>query len=286
MNGAWLGVAAAALCSGSAAVLQTVAVSKLPVQTSINAGFLRRLARSPRYLLALVLIGAGFLLSLVALRSLPLFVVQAGRASSLAVTAVLSVLVLRSRLRLPEATAVGAVIAGLVLVGLSAAPQRSIDVSLAVRVGLLLAVLVVGFVAALLLRTGGRGMLLGTLAGGGFAVLALGARIVADFAPAALIADPAAWAAATGGALGLLLGALALQRASVVTVTSAMVGTETVLSAVLGMLISGDRPLPGREATAVAGFVVVVAGALLLARFGAPDHPAAQPEEPGALPIG
>src|SRR5664279_2354066 len=55
MNLALLAVGAAAVCSGSAAVLQASAVSRLPTD-SMNAGFVVRLARSPRYLLALVLV--------------------------------------------------------------------------------------------------------------------------------------------------------------------------------------------------------------------------------------
>ena len=79
-------------------------------------GFVLRLARSPRYLLALVLVAAGFGLSIIALRTLPLFVVQAGRASSLAITAVLSVLLLHARLRRVEIGAVVGIGAGLVVV--------------------------------------------------------------------------------------------------------------------------------------------------------------------------
>ena len=109
-----LAVAGAAVCSGSAAVLQASAVARLPQADSISAGFVGRLARSPRYLLALMLVAAGFGLSILALRTLPLFVVQAGRASSLAITAVLSVLLLRVRLRTAEVIAV---------IGIGAAPE-------------------------------------------------------------------------------------------------------------------------------------------------------------------
>ena len=101
-----------------------------------------------------------------------------------------------------------------------------------------------------------------------------------------LIADPAAWAMAGAGVLGLLLGALALQRASVVSVTSAMVATETVLGAVLGMIVCGDRPAAGLAVPAVGGFLLVLAGALALARFGAPGQDADGHEETATLPIG
>ena len=122
MTLALLAVAGAAVCSGSAAVLQASAVGRLPTADSMSAGFVGRLARSPRYLLALVLVAGGFGLSILALRTLPLFVVQAGRASSLAITAVLSVLLLRVRLRTAEVIAVIGIGAGLVVVAATAGP--------------------------------------------------------------------------------------------------------------------------------------------------------------------
>jgi drug/metabolite transporter (DMT)-like permease len=276
MNLALLAVGSAAICSGGAAVLQASAVSRLPTADSVNAGFVVRLARSPRYLLALVLVGCGFGLSILALRSLPLFVVQAGRASSLAITAVLSVLLLGVRLRLAEVIAVVGIGTGLVIVAVTAGPQDVAEVGAAARFGLLAAVLVVAVAGAAALRIGAPSR----------SGLALGARLLRGLSPTVLIADPAAWAMAAAGLLGLLLGALALQRASVVTVTSAMVATETVLGSVLGMIVCGDRPAPGLAVPATGGFALVLAGALVLARFGAPEPDAGGREEPATLPIG
>jgi len=285
---ALLGVLGAAACSGTAAVLQADAVRRLPPAGALRPGFAVDLLRSPRYLFALFLVATGFALSVLALRTLPLFVVQAGRASSLAVTAVLAVLVLRARLRAPELLAIGAVVIGLVLVALSAGPQQSADIGLNARVALLGAVLGVGALAVAAMRVSPparSGLILGVLAGLCFGALAVGARVLRDLAPAGLVTDPAAWAAGLGGVLGLALGAIALQRAGVVGVTAAMVGTEALVGAGLGMLLCGDRPLPGRAVFAVLGFVLVVAGAVVLARFGAPEHPRDRAEPEGVLPI-
>ena len=289
MNLALLAVGVAALCSGTAVVLQASAVSRLPTADSVSTGFVVRLARSPRYLLALVLVACGFGLSILALRTLPLFVVQAGRASSLGITAVLSVLVLRVRLRRPEVVAVLAIGAGLIVVALTAGPQDVAEVGTAVRFAFVAAVALLALAAAAALKIGNparSGLLVAVLAGCCFGLLALGARLLRSFAPMVLIADPAAWAMAGAGVLGLLLGALALQRASVVSVTSAMVATETVLGAVLGMIVCGDRPAAGLAVPAVGGFLLVLAGALALARFGAPGQDADGHEETATLPIG
>jgi hypothetical protein len=63
-----------------------------------------------------------------------------------------------------------------------------------------------------------------------------------------------------------------------------MVATEALVGAGLGMLLCGDRPLPGRDVLAWLGFVLVVAGAVVLARFGAPEQrDLAEPG--GVLPI-
>jgi drug/metabolite transporter (DMT)-like permease len=274
MNMALLAVAAAALCSGAAAVVQASAVGRLPTADAVSAGFAVRLLRSPRYLIALALVACGFGLFLLAVRTLPLFVVQAGRASSLAITALLSVLILRRRLQVPEIVAVFVIGSGLVVVAATAGPQAREEVGNATRLLLLAAVAAVGLAAAGAVRIGDptrSGLALAVSAGSCFGLLALGARMLTGFAPGILVADPAAWAMAGAGALGLLLGALALQRTSVVSVSSAMVATETVLGAILGMIVCGDRPAPGLVLPAVFGFLLVLAGALVLARFGAPE---------------
>ena len=70
-----------------------------------------------------------------------------------------------------------------------------------------------------------------------------------------------------------------------VTVTGAVVATETLVGAGLGVLLCGDRPEPGGTPAALAGFALVLAGALVLARFGAPEPDAHGHEEPATLPI-
>jgi drug/metabolite transporter (DMT)-like permease len=273
----WLalaGVVAAAACSGTAAVLQARAVREEPAGSGLQASMLVRLARRRTYLVALGLVVAGFGLSFLALRTLPLFVVQAGRASSLAVTAVLSVVVLRARLSRWETGAVAAVVAGLVLLAASADAEASDAVPDATRVGLVVGVVVVGALASAAVRLlpGARaGLALAVLSGLCFALLALGARVLRSLAPLSLLTDAAAWAMGLAGLLGLLLTALALQRTPVVAATATMVATETLVGSLLGMVLSGDRPAPGGTGLAVTGFVLVLAGALSLARFGAPE---------------
>lgn len=277
MSLALLGVAAAATCSGAANVLQARAARVEPARAGLDTTFLIRLVRRPGYLLALALVVAGFALSFLALRTLPLFVVQAGRASSLAVTALLAVVMLRSRLKWVEIIAVAFVMGGLVLLAAGSGTQRPVVVPVGTRIGLLVALIAVAVAASAVTRiepAARAGLILGALAGLSFAILALGARSLRSYAPSALLTDPAAWAMGCGGVLGLLLAATALQRTSVVSATAPMVGTETVVGAALGMILCGDRPAPGGATVSVLGFALVLAGALALTRFAAPDDAA------------
>ncbi|KQS73289.1 hypothetical protein ASG41_00940 [Modestobacter sp. Leaf380] len=273
----------AALCSGAAAVCQASAVARSARQDL--TGLLGGLVREPRYLLGTALVGAGFLASLVAVRELPLFLVQAGRASSLGVTAVLAALLLGSRLHRREVLALAGVAAGLVAVALAAAPRAAglvdPDVrwsALAGAITLLAAVVVCTRVPA----TPTGSVLVAALAGSCFAVVSLGARVLGPVTVPGVLADPSAWAIGLSGVAGLVAGALALQRGSVVLVTTTMVATESVLGSVLGVLV-GDRPAEGLGGLAVAGFAVTIGSALLLARFGAVPAPAVAD---GQLPAG
>lgn len=277
-----LAVAGAALCYGTAAVLQAAAVARA-ARTGLT-GLLGGLARDPRYVGGLALVGGGFLLSLVAVRALPLFVVQAGRASSLGVTAVLAAVLLGTRLRRHEVGALGGVAVGLVAVALAAAPQGPAEVPDGVRWAVLGAAVLLAAVTLALARSGTAptGAALAVLAGCGFGLLSLGARVLRPITVPGVLSDPSAYAIGLAGVVGLVAGALALQHGSVVTVSTTMVATEAVLGSLLGVAV-GDRPADGLGGLAVAGFVVTVGSALLLARFATPEAVAAAEEPEPAL---
>jgi len=274
-----LAVAGAALCYGASAVFQASAVAR-NTRTDLT-GLIGRLAGDPRYLCGLLLVAGGFLLSVVAIRALPLFVVQAGRASSLGVTAALASVVLGTRLQRREMVALGGVAAGLAAVALAATPQGPATVPSAVRwavlgVALLLAALTV---ASSRTRPSPRSAaLVAALAGSCFGMLALAARVLGPISLPGVLTDPSAYAVGVAAAAGLVAGALALQRGSVVAVTTTMVATEALLGSLLGLAV-GDRPADGMAWLATAGFLVTVSSALVLSRFGSADQTA--PAGPG-----
>ncbi|MCF3964992.1 hypothetical protein L1885_25745, partial [Streptomyces fuscigenes] len=123
-----------------------------------------------------------------------------------------------------------------------------------------------------------RALVLGVGSGAGFGVVEVAVRLVDSLDPASrgFWTDPALYAVLLGGGAGFLLLTSALQRGAVTTATAGMVVGETVGPALVGVLWLGDRTRAGLGWVTALGFLVAVAGALLLARFG---------EAPEATPV-
>ncbi|MES9557691.1 MULTISPECIES: hypothetical protein [unclassified Streptomyces] len=271
----------AAVCFGTASVLQAVA-ARAAAQPGSDAGvdprLLLRALRQWRYLAGLALDGCGFVLQIIALRSLPIYAVGAALAASLAVTAVAAARLLKVRLSAVEWSAVGVVCAGLGMLGLASGGEGHGTGSAALAwsmLGIALGILLIGAAAGRLPEKP-RALALGLGAGCGFGVVEVTVRLIDDVSPAALFTNPAAYALLLGGGSAFLLLTSALQRGSVTTATAGMVLGETIGPALVGVIWLGDRTRTGLEWLAVAGFVVAVAGALALARFG--EAPADTPD--------
>ncbi|MHC3468259.1 DMT family protein [Streptomyces sp. 7R007] len=272
----------AAVCFGTATVLQAVAARAAGSEAGTDAALLLRAVRQWRYLAGLALDGLGFLLQIAALRSLPIYAVGAALASSLAVTAVVAARLLRVRLSRVEWAAVGVVCAGLAMLALASGTEGGRDGSAALRYAMLataLAVLSLGLLGG---RLSGRGraLVLGLGAGFGFGVVEVAVRLIDSLAPARLLGNPATYALLIGGGAAFLLLTTALQRGSVTAATAGMVVGETIGPAAIGVVWLGDRTREGLTWLAVLGFAVAVAGALALGRFG--EAPVAA--DPGVSP--
>ncbi|MFF2331003.1 MULTISPECIES: hypothetical protein [unclassified Streptomyces] len=278
----------AAVCFGTASVLQAVA-SRAAAQPGSDAGvdpaLLLRALRQWRYLAGLALDGCGFVLQIIALRSLPIYAVGAALAASLAVTAVVAARLLTVRLSAVEWTAVGVVCAGLGMLALASGGEGHGTGPAALAwwmLGISLGIPLMGAAAGRLPERS-RALVLGLGAGCGFGVVEVTVRLINDVSWAALLTNPAVYALLLGGASAFLLLTSALQRGSVTTATAGMVLGETIGPALVGVCWLGDRTREGLTWPAVAGFVVAVAGALALARFGeapADTHDPAGPSEP------
>ncbi|MGP7997658.1 MAG: hypothetical protein ACLPKI_10105 [Streptosporangiaceae bacterium] len=276
----------AALCYGIAAVMQAVAVRAASRRTAdrthpasalgeVDPGLIVRLLGQWRFLVSLALDMFGFVAQLVALRRLPLFAVQAIVAGNLAVTAVLASWLIKIQLTWREWTAVAGVVVGIGLLGLSAGAEGASAVSETFKLALLVAVagIAVAGVAASRLRNPARTLVLGAVAGLGYGVVAVAARVLPGFSLSELVRDPAAYALAAAGIVSFMLYATALEGGSVTVATAAVVLTETAPPALIGVLFLGDHTRPGLTVVAVLAFILAVACAVLLARFGeAGDH--------------
>ncbi|MEE4421174.1 MULTISPECIES: hypothetical protein [Streptomyces] len=277
---------ASAVCFGTASVFQAVAArSTAPgTDSGVDPRLLLRVLGQWRYLAGLALDGLGFVLELVALRALPIYTVGAALAATLAVTAVVAAPVLHTRLRPGEWAAVAVVCGGLAMLALASGEEGHLRGTPGLRIATLVfavALLPAGALAGRLPERS-RAAALGLGAGFGFGVVEVAVRLLDDFAPLALLTNPAAYALLIGGGAAFLLLTTAFQRGSVTTATAGMVIGETIGPALVGVAWLGDRTREGLAPLAVLGFALAITGALLLTRFG--EAPAEREQTPDAVP--
>jgi hypothetical protein len=247
----------AAIAFGTGSVLQKVGA---PPADAIG---MRRLARhvltTPTYLLGTSLDVFGFVLTALAARQLALFAVEGILSTGVGFTAVLAALILHEHLRVAAKLAVMAMIIGLALLAVSAAPETGTTLGLPLAVIGLGAVtlLVVTLTIDRIVRSRTTSSALAVIAGVAFGAWASIPRLTHD-----------GLAANTVGALFVVIGltsyAAALRRGTAVSMMAITVAAESILPALCGLAV-GDTARPGTEAFAVAGFVLAVASAVLIA---------------------
>jgi drug/metabolite transporter (DMT)-like permease len=277
----------AAVCYGIAAVMQAMAARAASRRASrevseghaslvgrVDLGLVVRMMHQWRFIASLGLDLVGFGAQLVALRSLPLFAAQAMIASNLAVTAVFAAWLINLELAWREWIAVAGVILGVAMLGSSAGAHAATGVSQQFKFALIIAVagIALAGVASSRLRSPLRTPALGAVAGLGYGVLAVAARVLPGFAPQQLIRDPAAYALAAAGVVSFMLYATALEDGSVTVATAVVVLAETTAPAVVGVVFLGDHARAGLGGVAVLGFSLAVVCAVALARFGETDE--------------
>ena len=268
------------VCYGTATVLQAAATRSVDTgsDSGVDPALLLRALRQWRYLVGIGLDGLGFVLQIGALRLVPIYVVAAAIAASLAVTAIVAAWVLSVRLSAMEWAAVAVVCGSLAMLGVAAGPEGSGHGPPGLGWALLVVTAVVFGAGAAAGRLGdrSRALVLGLGAGAGFGVVEIAVRLIDTIDPtkAAFWANPAIYALAAGGAAGFLLLTSALSRGSVTTAVAGMVIGETVGPALVGVAWLGDRTRDGLGWMVVTGFVIAVAAALALSRFGEAPSPA------------
>lgn len=224
---------------------------------------------SALYAVGLAVDGLSFLASIFALQRLPLFLVQAAVASAVAVTAALSVVFLQLTLSRQEILAIGIVVVGLVMLALSADEGPSKQVGSIAGWLMLGACVVLAALAAWGLTDKNHArasVVLGTVAGLGFGVVGMAARILVVPDPWwGVLGHTEFWALLISGGIALVSYGFALDRGRATVVAAMTSAMETVLPAAVGLIWLGDQIRSGFAVVAVAGFVVTLAGCLMLA---------------------
>ena len=219
----------------------------------------RHILTSPIYLLGTGLDLVGFVLTAVAARMMPLFAVEGILSTSVGITAVLAAWLLGERLGAAGKVAVSLMVAGLVLLSVTAAPETGTTLGLPLVVLAASAVALLAFVAAFdrLARSKATPSVLAVVAGVAFGVWAAVPRLAHDGAGANAVG-------AVFVVIGLISYSAALRRGSTVSMMAITVAAESVLPALCGLAV-GDRARPGAAGGAIAGYVLAVASAVVIA---------------------
>jgi drug/metabolite transporter (DMT)-like permease len=267
-----IGLAAAlgaAFMFGLGSIRLAIGARRVPFAEGLSLQIIPQMLRERAILEALALNLVGFGFHLVALWHIPLFVAQTGIASSLAITAVLSVRVFGNKLSLVDWAAIASVCLGLGLLAGAAGSAGTGKEPARGDTGLTVAVVLLVILAFLATRVPGDvgAALIGLVAGLGFALVSIAARLVPEITPYSVLTSPATYGLAISGGLGFFLYSLALQRGSVMTATAPMIVMQTATPAAIGVLLLGDTIRPGWSLAAAAGLILSGAGATALARF-------------------
>ena len=259
---------AAACCYELAYVVQALEARQAGDGARIEPTLLGRLLRRPRWVAGTALSGVGALLQIWALTLAPLTVVQPTLALGLVLLLVLSATVLHEPVGPRERLGVAAIVVGVAVVALTAAPEVG-EPGDPLGVALLVALLALPALLPFVLR-GADARLRVLAAAAGDALAAIGLKLAADAVGGAGAGWPLAVAYAAGAALAGLLALTAemsaLQRIAATRIAPVVLAGQVLVPALAGPLVFGEqwgRSDAGGALLALA-LLTVAAGAALL----------------------
>jgi drug/metabolite transporter (DMT)-like permease len=267
----WLALAAAFGCSlsiGIAAVLEKAGADREERTSSLRLRLLWRLLHDWPYVLGLVLDGASFVLTIVAVQNLPLFVVEPIIALNVVITALIEGVLLHRRLRAVAWAAIAGILLGLSLLGLAAAPQRAHSAIEGVRWAVIVMPLgIAGIGSVIAARAQHTATIaLGVLDGVAFGGTAIAGRMLSFSHPYwQVLLSPILWSMLAYGLVGLLLFTIALQRSHASIVGASTTAAQTIVPILVGVVFLGDAPRDNAWALAISGTVLTLAGTLTIA---------------------
>jgi drug/metabolite transporter (DMT)-like permease len=270
---AYLAALGSALCYGLGSVLQSIGAKRHEAGDRLDARSLARVVSELPYLGGLGLDGVGWVLSLVALVRLPLFVVQAVVAGAIGFVVLFAALLEHVRPTTRQVAFLVALGVGLLGLALSGAPEAAHRTEASFAWGMWIALVVIGIAGVLVPRfvtPRHASAVLGALAGFAFGGTALCARSIAGDIGFAMFRDPLTFAMVVFGVLGMAFYTAALQRGTVTIASAWMFTAETVIPAIVGLAVLGDRARTGLEAVAIVAFVIAVGAAVGLTLVSPP----------------
>lgn len=259
---------AAALCVGTAAVLQKIGADEEKKVRSLDVRLLWELAGDLPYIIGVCLDGASWVLTLFAVHYLPLFLVQTIIAMNIAITAILEAIFFRRQLGRLRYGAITLIVLGLILLAITAAPGKIGVITPSIKWAMLLGVIPIAAAGAVLARHRSYLATIGIagLSGIAFGQTAVIGRIFQLYSPLwHNIYSLYVWSSLANGVLGILLLSIALQRTYATTTSATATAAQTLIPTVIGIALLGDGTRPGLWYIAILGAAFALTGTLVMA---------------------
>ncbi len=257
-----------AVCNAGAAILQKVSSDKETTLKSYNIGIFLHLFKRLPYIAGILLDIFAGILTLVAVKTLPLFIVQSVIASCVVMTAIFERIFLKRRLALQTYLACSIVLIGLGCLAFAAHSEQTATVSQLVKKILLLTPVVLVVIGALCMKYKNRmsATSLAVLSGAAFGSVSIIGRLFVYPDPLWMVVKiPLFWAILVYGVLGMIFFTAALQRTLATTVNGVMTSVQTIIPMLIGITLLGDSARNGLWLLLWIGVLLVVGGCAFIA---------------------
>lgn len=267
----WLALLAAfgvALSSGIATVLQKISVDKQKIAVALDVGLLFHILQDWPYLVGIILDLLAWVFTLVAVHTLPLFIVQPIIAFSVVVTAIVEAHVFKRILSRRTVMSIGFMVFGLLLLGITAAPETANSVNNGLRLAIIIGPLALATIGILFGKIANRSsaILLAAVGGLAFGADSIAGRMLSYSPPYwKILINPLFVTILAYGIVGILMLTVALRRQFASVVMAVILTSESIASISFGLLFLGDSPRHGLWSLMIIGASIAMAGSVLVA---------------------
>lgn len=256
----------AAICYGTAIVLEQLGAKKESKIKSLNPLHLLGLLKRSTYFWGIVLDLFGEIFILIAVRRLPLFLVQSFIALSIVVSALLDHYWLKHQIKKNEKIAIGLVLTGLLILSLVAKPGTAIATSYMFKLILVLmpiAFIILGTALVKLKTSKLNSAFIAILAGLAFGATSVLTRmLIFNQIDKQLIQVFMVISIIVYAIIAMILLSIVLQREKINRINSIVTSTEVIGPSIIGIIFLGDGVRGGLWIVLVIGLIFVCTGAL------------------------